>query len=237
MLDVILVGYGEVGQAIYEVFKEFHAISIHDPYCESKRTVKRGKKADLLVITIPYNDKFVNIVKAYQLDFPVKSTLVFSTTKIGTCNQLNAIHSPVEGKHPDLATSIRKGKRWIGGIDAYVLNFFTKANFKLADLKIVPDPSWTEFLKLRSTSLYGVNIEFARYSKDIADNLEMPFNLIQDFDKNYNELYKKLKMPEYSRYILNAPKGDIGGHCIVPNAEILNKQYPNALLGEIIKKK
>jgi len=235
-MKALIIGYGEIGKAVFEVFKDFHTLCVHDPFHKKKYTVNRFT-GDILIIAIPYNDKFVDTVKEYQKKFDTKATLIFSTTAIGTCKELNAVHSPIEGKHPELAFSLRKGKRWVGGADAHVLNFFFQADFKLKDLEILPEPEWTEFLKLRSTSLYGVNIEFARYSKEVADKLNMPFEYIMNFDKNYNELYKKLKMPQFSRYILTPPKGEIGGHCVVPNAKILNKQFPNAMLGEIFKKK
>jgi hypothetical protein len=43
--------------------------------------------------------------------------------------------------------------------------------------------------------------------------------------------------PNHIRPVLNPPVGNIGGHCVVPNAEILNRMFPSALLGEIIIKR
>jgi len=232
-MKAILCGYGEIGKAVFKVFSKYHKIQIHDPY--QSLEVSKGTKADILLVAIPYSSAFVNIVSKYQKYFKIKTTIVFSTTAIGTCRQLNAVHSPVEGKHPNLAKSIKIHKRWIGGTNINALDFFSKAGFKSKNTEILRKSEWTEFLKLRSTSLYGVNIEFARYSKEVADNLKMPFENIQQFDKDYNKLYQELKMPQYSRYILTPPKGKIGGHCVTSNSKILNKQYPNNLLKEINK--
>lgn len=237
-MKAILIGNGEIGKAIYTVFGKTHQIKIHDPWENLRNQVPAGEEADVLLVTIPYSDKFVKIIKDYQNSFKsIKATIVFSTTAIGTCSQLGAVHSPVEGRHPNLAKSIVIGKRWIGGYSAYAINFFKQGGFEISDMKVMPKPEYTEFLKLRSTSLYGLNIEFARYSKETADSLGMYFNSIKEFDEDYNYLYKHLKLPQFQRYILEPPEGNIGGHCVVPNAKILDKAYPSDFLKEIYKDK
>ena len=238
MAKCILIGYGQIGKAVYGVFSKYHNILIHDPFISKKYVVKKGIKADILLVTIPYTDNFITQIKKYQKQFRnIKSTIIFATVAIGTCKKLNATHSPIEGKHPNLIKSLRIGKRWIGGATEKTLKFFIDAKYKRKDISLFPEASWTEFLKLRSTSLYGLNIEFARYSKIVADKLKISFNAIQEFDKDYNTLYKKLKMPQFSRYILTSPKGNTGGHCIVPNAKILDKQFPSIFLKEVYKNK
>ena len=236
-MKAILIGYGEIGKAVYTVFSKNHQIQIQDLRKSNNFNIEAGTKADILIITIPYSENFVRIVKNYKKRFKIKSTLIFSTTAIGTCRQLKAVHSPVEGKHPYLVKSIRKGKRWIGGVDFRIMRFFREAGFKKRDIFLLADSEWTEFLKLRSTSLYGLNIEFARYSNKVASKLKMPFATVRRFNNDYNVLYKKLGMSEYSRYILNPPKGKIGGHCILPNAKILNNDFPHVFLDEILKRK
>jgi len=236
-MKAILIGYGEIGKAVYTVFSKKHNISIHDPKQSKKYNVKAGTKADILIIAIPYGKNFVKIVKDYKKKFDTNSILIFSTTAIGTCRKLGAVHSPVEGRHPNLAKSILKSRRWVGGMNIKVLSFLIQSGFKKKKIFLLKNSEWTEFLKLRSTSLYGVNIEFARYSNKVATKLKMPFENVKFFDNDYNEMYKELGMPEFSRYILEPPKGKIGGHCVVPNAKILNKDFPHIFLNEIFKKK
>lgn len=232
-MKAVLVGYGEVGKSLYEVFSEAHEIKITDPLL--------GKDADgtyeVMLVAIPYTNEFFEEIIGYKRAYKPNCTIVFSSVAVGTCRQLGAVHSPVEGVHPNLANSIRNSPRWIGGNDPIAERFFREAGWLWKDLITVDQPEWTEFLKLRSTSLYGLNIEFARYTKEVADRLKMPYYLATDYDKWYNQLYQDQEMERYRRYLLNPPKGDIGGHCVVPNARILDKQFPNLFLKEIYRKK
>ena len=225
-MQAILVGFGEIGRGIAEAYSDKY-IEIYDPM---SAPVKPSGKFDLLLVAIPYSDDFVKIVSNYQKEFGVKATVIFSTVPIGTTQKLNAVHSPVEGRHPHLAESIRYMPRWIGGENEIVNEFFS-------DIKtvVVDSPEYTEFLKLQSTTKYGVNIEFARYAKGVSDALGMDFELVKSFDQDYNDLYKHLGLPQFQRYILDPPEGKIGGHCVGPNSIILDKQYPNNLVKEVKK--
>lgn len=230
----ILIGYGEVGQGIAEALGD-NLDAIYD--CGDERYCKKPEGIfDILVIAFGFSDEFIDQVKHYQKIYKVSATIIFSTVPIGTSRALGAYHSPVEGKHPRLGKSIKEMARWVGGYgkndqaNYCVTTFLAGAGFMI---KMLDKPEATEFLKLQSTSKYGVNIEFARYAKSVCDDLGIDFKLVKDFDIEYNRLYQLLGMPEFQRYILNAPDGPIGGHCVVPNAKILDKQYPSNLLKEV----
>ncbi|MCK9461612.1 MAG: hypothetical protein M0R80_18440 [Proteobacteria bacterium] len=226
-MRAVLVGYGEIGKAVKSVFDPFHEIEV----CEIDR--KPEGQFDIMLVAIPYVEGFEKTIEDYREEFGVKAIIFFATLAIGTTSKFeNAVHSPVEGKHPDLAESIQKMPRWVGGYNEIVGEFFEKAEIKP---RYVDKPEFTEFLKLRSTSKYGINIQFARYEKSVCDDLEMSFDLIKKFDQDYNDLYEEMGMPQFKRYILDAPEGKIGGHCVVPNAKILDNQYPSELLKQIYK--
>ena len=222
-LNIILVGYGEIGKSVHKVWGENHLISVYDP---TNAPIKPQGRFDILLVAIPYNERFLKIVKDYQEEFRTQCTIIFSTVPIGTTSKLlAAVHSPVEGKHPLLEESIRIMPRWVGGEHPLATRFFGEGEFIQLE-----KPEHTELLKLQSTTKYGLNIEYARYIKGICDELKMDYELVKDFDRDYNYLYDKLKMPYFSRYIIDAPVGPKGGHCVVPNARILNKQYPNEMV-------
>lgn len=230
----ILIGCGEVGGGIRDALGD-NLDEIFDPATLDYQKMPEGK-FDIMIVAFGYNDRFIDNVKAYQKQFKPKATIIFSTVPIGTSRKLGAYHSPVEGRHPKLGESIKTMDRWVGGYgdnseaEFIVTTFLAGAGF---NLKIVGKPEATEFLKMQSTSKYGVNIEFARYAKAVCDDLGIDFNLVKEFDTEYNRLYDALGMPQFKRYILDAPEGPIGGHCVVPNAILLDKQYPSNLLKEI----
>jgi len=223
---------GEVGRAVYEVFNRHHHIEPYD--VNGDYPLPEGRH-EVLLVAIPYSDSFVEAVNAYRRRWAVRCTIIFSTVAIGATRRVpGAVHSPVEGKHPKLARSILLMPRWVGGKNDLALRFFRAARI---EPKVVHKPEWTEFLKLRSTSKYGVNIEWTRYEAEVAKDLGMDFSLVKEFDKHYNVLYMRLGMPQFSRYILEPPQGNIGGHCVRENSVLLDKQYPSLFLREIYRDK
>lgn len=232
MLNCVLVGYGEIGKGLYEAYAKYHNIDIYDIKFDN---VKIKNKYDVMLIAIPYNDDFVESVKVYQKYFKPDTTIIFSTVAIGTTSQLvNSVHSPIEGKHPYLAESIKKWQVFVGGHNNLALKFFTDANKIPYELN---KPEHTEFLKLQSTSNYGLMIEYARYLNGVCKNIGLDYNEVKKFNLAYNGLYKSMGMPNICRYILDEPDGNLGGHCVVPNAKILDNQYSSVFLKEIYRDK
>jgi hypothetical protein len=50
---------------------------------------------------------------------------------------------------------------------------------------------------------------------------------MKQWNLDYNELYKRLGMNQFQKFILDAPEGPKGGHCVTPNAKLLYGQYPD----------
>ena len=234
MYNCVLVGYGEIGKSVFETFSKFHDIAVHD-LDKGKDATKKVTNTDILLVAIPFSNDFVDIIKEYQEKFRPGTTIIFSTIPIGTCALLGAVHCPVEGKHPNLAKSIRETDKWLGGESECAKTFLTEAGFKVIE---VEKPDYTEFLKMQSTTNYGLMIEYARYVGACCDQIGLDYELVKKFNGWYNTLYADvLVMPGIKRYILDVPTGDIGGHCVVPNAKLLDDIFPSPLLKEIYRKK
>ena len=223
-MKALLIGYGEIGKAVHKVFSGQHDIEVYD---SAFNVDTPTGEYDVLLVAIPYTPSFVEIVQGYK----AKHIIVFSTVPIGTCSQIGACHCPVEGKHPYLAESMRKTTtKWLGGHDDICTEFVQSAGFYVQHLD---KPEYTEFLKLRSTTLYGLNIEFARYSKSVCDDLGLDYEHVKSWDTWVDNLYHDLGMPWFRRYLLDPPKGTKGGHCVTPNALLLNEQYPDELVARV----
>jgi hypothetical protein len=87
---------------------------------------------------------------------------------------------------------------------------------------------------LRSTTIYGIAIEFARYSAKIGDGLGLREDFIGIYDAEYNRINANLGRPFYQRYVLKAPEGKIGGHCVLPNAKLLQEQFPHPFIQTVL---
>lgn len=225
----LVIGFGEIGQAIHT-----NLVEIYPDTRKIDKDESIDENFDVLHICYPWSEKFIEYTHQYIIEYRPKLVIIYSTVPIGTTeNFYNAVHSPVEGKHPLLADSVYHGTRYIGGpkemcdIAAFIWS-------PICATVMLPSSKWTEFLKLRSTAKYGINLVWTDYEATVAESLGMPFEYIKDFDKDYNKLYNTLGMKQNKRYILDPPKGKIGGHCVVPNAKLLDNNFPSALLEMII---
>lgn len=222
----LVVGYGEIGKALKVVLGE--PVSIAD----LKHTHILSEPIDVMHVCFPYSENFEDSLNGYIDNHKPKHIVIYSTVPIGTTKKFpRAVHSFVEGNHPNLEDSIRLMERWIGYNDKEEGQFFANL-FRDLGLRVkqVENSDYTEALKLLSTTEYGINIEFARYKKYIADSIGMDYELCKEFNAEYNKLYKDLGMAtRYQKFVLDAPDGPKGGHCVTPNAKLLHQQYPSEL--------
>jgi hypothetical protein len=225
MVKDIIVGYGQIGQAVHEVIcPDAHTYDINQKN-------RKAAPVGVMHICFPYSEDFVEQVKGYITRYEPQRIAIWSTVPIGTTDKFpQAVHTPVEGVHPNLAKSIKLMPRWIG-YNRKMSGAFFEHYFKERHLQVrlVPNTRYTEALKLLSTTEYGLNIVFADYKAEVAKAIGMDYQLTKDWNKDYNQLYKELGLKQFQKFILDPPKGKIGGHCVVPNAAILDKQFPNDL--------
>jgi hypothetical protein len=123
----------------------------------------------------------------------------------------------------------------VGCNDLYSALFF-KSYFKDRGIKcrFVENSDYTEALKLMSTTEYGINLVYADYKARLAEMIGMDYALTKAWNKDYNQLYNKLELNQFQKFILDPPNGVIGGHCVTQNAHLLAEQFPNIMLDLII---
>ena len=208
----LIVGFGEVGKAIY------HILGKMTPYVDHNKSTWDGKFVDVVHICIPYSDKFIHEVETYKSVSNL--VIVHSSVPVGTCDALKVVHSPIRGVHPNLEKGIRTFVKYFGGKDAYKAStIFKKLRIKTRCFK---ESRTTEALKLWDTSQYGRLImlekEIYKWCQDNKLNFKNIYTLA---NKDYNEGYTKLGMPYVVRPYLYHKEGPIGGHCVLPNAKLL----------------
>lgn len=225
-MNNLVVGMGEIGQAVAALIGDCQTIDI-----EAKPVVPG---IDVMHVCFPFSSHFVQDLQQYIKVYEPKHVIIYSTLPIATCDKVgfDVVHSPVEGKHPDLALSMRVMERWIASRSKDELNFFfTFFNDLGLNVKKITNPCFTEALKLLSTTEYGLNIAFAEYKKQIAEAIDMPYELTKEWNREYNRLYKELGMDKrFQKFVLDAPEGPIGGHCVVPNTLLLETEFPHFIL-------
>lgn len=234
-MNHLLLGNGQIGKAVQSLLKPDHVYIVDKKYAAP---IIDGD-IEILHVCIPYSETFIEDVEKCLDKYKPGHTVVYSTVPIGTCEKIAdwVVHSPIEGRHPNLAESVKIMERWIGCFDDMERDYFEEFfQVKGLDTVVLGESKYTEALKLLSTAEYGVNLVFADYKAKVVADLGLGYNYVMDWNDEYNRLYKKIdKTKSFQKFVLRAPDGFIGGHCVVPNAEILNEQYPNEALEAIIK--
>jgi uncharacterized protein (DUF1919 family) len=63
----------------------------------------------------------------------------------------------------------------------------------------------------------------------------MDYELVKKYDRDYNQTNVDAGHPELRRYILDPPKGKIGGHCVTQNTRLLQQQFPDPIIDLVIQ--
>jgi len=220
----LVIGAGEVGQAIYQILKKKHPVSLRD-----KDNAVSGR-FDVLHVCYPPIKDFLKATKGYIRQYRPRLVIIHSTVPLGMTRKIGsfAVHSPIRGIHPHLVKGIMTFVKYFGGPQAKkAAGYFSAAGVKT---KVLSRPETTELLKILDTTYYGWNIVFAKESKRICDRFGLDFDEVYTFpNRDYNIGYSKLGMAHVVRPVLKAVSGKIGGHCVVPNTFLLKDWLTNSL--------
>lgn len=216
-MKTLIVGYGEIGKSLYEIFKNHYTVS-----CIDKDEVS-PMFPEIMHVSFPYSENFINQVKEYQRFYKPKYTIIHSTVPVGTSRKCDAIHSPVVGLHPFLKESILTFTKFLGGEKASeVADYFRKANIKIY---LTDKQETTELMKIGCTTYHGLCVEYTKEMKRLCDEYKVPFELWTMWNENYSSGYEKLGHPEYKRPNLVPIMKKIGGHCVLPNLNFIDNKF------------
>ncbi len=237
MYDLV-IGKGEVGSAVgANIKKSGRKIIYHDP---DKKIIAKKQKIDTLNICFPYSNQFVDIVKKAIDNYEPNLTIIHSTVRVGTTRKIGDVaYSFVRGRHPDITEQIVIYCKHVGALNKKTLNSAIKYLKLVGFAKIQKhkDPETVEFGKLYDTTYFGVVVAWAKSAKHMADFYGIDWNDIKKIDQSYNVGVIETKQPHFVRPILEPMPGPIGGHCVVPNAKILQLDFKDLLLDAIINSK
>lgn len=238
---ISILGYGEVGRSIERLYLGYKITpKIKDKLIPSPSFDKKS----ILNVCIPFTENFLKTVcEEIERSKPIL-VIIHSTLPIGTTKQISnhflstpIVHSPVRGNHPNLTKSLKTFVKYIGS-ENKKHSKLAKDHFKSIGIKskILKSSINTEVLKLSCTTFYGLCIAWYDYLNDICNTNDISFKDVLHWQDTYNEGYSKLNQQHFVRPLLSPPKNKkIGGHCIIPNAKILNNLLPHVLVEHVIK--
>jgi UDP-N-acetyl-D-mannosaminuronate dehydrogenase len=223
---VVVVGLGEVGRPLLELFSEHYdtlGVDISPP-------LGPVGKVDFLHICYPFGiEDFVGVTARYIQFFEPTLTVIHSTVAVGTTRAVAqrsgaaVVHSPVRGKHARMLEELRAYTKFVGAMDP-ADGQHAAEHFKSLGLKtrILSAPEATELAKLTETTYFGLMIAWAQEVERYCDQVGQDYNEIASF-------YDEIRFFPAVKYF----PGIIGGHCVMPNIKILRKLDDSAILNAI----
>lgn len=242
---VLVVGLGEIGRPLFELLKESRCFQVYGFDIDEakmlefkKNTEKFPKKVDVIHICIPYQsqENFINSVIDYYKKYQPKLLIIHSTIPPKTtfkiaenCNCLVS-HSPIFGTHKNLEYMKWEIRRWtklVGGVNAAASKATCKhlmnTGIKCMALK---SPLETELAKLLETIYSAWMIIFFQEMHRISRHFGADFDMVASVIEQIHRV--RLDRPLWY-------PGVIGGHCLIPNTELLLESYDSDFLRLILK--
>jgi UDP-N-acetyl-D-mannosaminuronate dehydrogenase len=243
---VLIIGLGEIGHTLFALYNEKKAeFAVYGlDLDEAKmRELNQSKskvpaQVDILQVALPCGnpEKFADVVDGYVKGYKPKLTIVNSTVPPGTTLKVAdkckcpIVHSPARGVHISAEHMVWEMKRWpkyVGGATPQAAKA-AQAHFEKLGLKVkvLKGCTETELAKIFETTYRAWMIACFQEMHRIARAFNADFNDTVDFleDTHRQRYDRPVMFPGY-----------IGGHCLIPNTELLLKSYDSDFLRLILK--
>jgi UDP-N-acetyl-D-mannosaminuronate dehydrogenase len=225
---VVVVGLGEVGGPLLEMVRRggLDGVGVDiDPVALPERGT-----VDVMHICIPFEiDDFVGEAARYIDLLAPRLTIVDSTVAVGTTRALHertgaaVAYSPVRGKHAHMVDDMGRYAKFVGGIDD-AAGAAAAAHFASIGMppRRVATPEAAELAKLSETTYFGLLIAWAQEVERYCELVGADYDEVVAF-------YEEIGFFPPVKYT----PGVIGGHCVMPNIEILDTLDGSPLLDGI----
>ena len=224
---VVIVGLGEIGKPLLDIMKGRYrtfGVDINQPAPVSQ--------CEVMHICFPFqSDKFVRQVVEYIHQYRPALTVINSTVAPGTTRSIAVesgtavVNSPVRGKHASMQKELLHYTKFVGALDPRsgqrAVEHFEAIGMKA---KLLASPEASEIAKLTETTYFGLLIAWAQEVERYCAKLGANYDEVVSF-------YDEIKFFPPVKYF----PGEIGGHCVMPNIDILLQKFPSDLLQAIVQ--
>ena len=224
---VIVVGLGEVGKPLFELLQKRYrtfGVDIDRPAPVTS--------CDVMHICFPFQVKdFVGEVANYIEKYHPSITIINSTVAVGTTRRVaercgtRVVNSPVRGKHARMQEEMLHYTKFIGALDDATgkdaAQHFGRVGMKT---RVLSSPEATELAKLTETTYFGLLIAWAQEVERFCHQTGCSYDEVVSF-------YDEIKFFPPVKYF----PGVIGGHCVMPNIEIMRDEFRSTLLPGIVE--
>ena len=210
---VLVVGLGEVGGPLLEVLRGKHRAAGRDVEDRAFHGVQ------VLHLCFPFGPDFVSSASRYVSLYEPEAVVVNSTVVPGTTRAIQektgapAVYSPVRGKHARMKEELRRYRKFVAGTSAEAVAL-VEGHFAAAGMTTQRMSSFEslELAKLLETTYFGVLVGWAQEMDRFAASV----------DADYWETLGFFEEIDFFPPVGFAP-GYIGGHCVMPNLELLEQ--------------
>ena len=233
----VVAGIGEIGNPILKLLSKQNITVGFDlnPDLMDKRKFERYKnlQTSFLHITIPVTDKFINNVLKLCKKFQPECIVIHSTIKPGTTKKIQGklsipvIYSATRGVHKRMMHDLKRyTKFFVISTNAPRSKWASSRFVKLMKgcgikTKKMSKPETLELAKIIcDTSYLGWLVNYAQLSNIIAIEHEVDYDEMWSFSDEIQE------------FLGNRPKmypSFIGGHCVIPNLNLINNETLNII--------
>lgn len=235
---VLVVGLGEVGSALYDLLLKSSRFEVYGYDVDPSRTKCKLEDVPLplnyLYVTIPYSPSFVSAVVEYAQRVRARAVFIHSTVAPGTTRRVHELlnapvaYTPVRGRHPRIREHMRLWAKWVSALPPEYLLEATKhleeAGFKVRACSEPPES--LELAKLWETVYRAALIAAWQEAHRVARKCGASLRVVAEFVGEVHEVLRDRPVyyPDY-----------IGGHCLIPNTEILRGFHPSKLFDFVIE--
>ncbi len=228
----VVAGLGEIGLPLYKLFSKNTPTIGYDLNSKLMNKTRNQKYENLetsfLHICIPFTNNFKKNVFSLYKKFNPEGIIIHSTIEPSTTSQLQSklpipvIYSATRGIHKRMGSDMKRYSKFFAiepksPKEKWASLEFTKL---MRECKIktkkMSTPKTLELAKIVvDTSYYGWLINYAQLSNMIAIENNV----------NYDEMWTFAE--EIHKFLGNRPKmfpGFIGGHCVIPNLDLIHHQ-------------
>jgi UDP-N-acetyl-D-mannosaminuronate dehydrogenase len=223
---VIVAGLGEVGQPLLHILERtYNCVGV------DVSPVETDRPCSVLHICYPFQIKdFVSTTAAYVEKYRPGLVVINSTIAIGTCRRVQdrvstpIVYSPVRGKHAKMEQDMLRYQKFVAGFDSGTTHrageHFARAGFKVATF---PTPESGELGKLLETTWLGMLVGWAQEIERMAAQCGASYSEVNAF------------IEEIDYLPTNVFPGYIGGHCVMPNIQILRSIFSSRFLDAVVE--
>lgn len=233
----IIIGGGEIGTALFQLIDTFSCpAEIEDRLQERSCILDLELPVYFMHVCIPYINFFGLTLKEYANKYNPKAIIIHSTVPPGTGEKIQnlfsipVISSPIRGVHEKFPDDLQKYVKWFGFNGLYDQAVHCEFIKRFTDSKIevntMSNGKTCETAKIICDTTYQGWLIAFKYASDM---------IAEDYGVDPEEIWKMNCDVADKPYRYSDPEG-IGGHCIMPNLELIDNNEFKVYMAKVIRK-